>query len=266
MNRTSAISGLIVALLLITGIAGSVLALDLSGRCYSGQKPDESNELQGVPVTLYGAPEEGGAQTQLDADTTASNGWYGLTVQEGYEHYFIVAGSISDYSFNGAFSVSGTVSGNEIHYSTISAPLSEQTLTGNKFWYTSDTPQNNPPVANDDSITTAQDTAIDIYVLNNDSDPDGDPLHVNSATDPPHGTTTNHGSHVTYVPDPGFVGTDTFDYTAGDGNGGTDTAAVTVTVEEGPGPDNNPPVADADGPYTGQVGQSITLDGSGSLV
>jgi len=196
MNRTSATSGLIVVLLFITGIAGSVQALDLSGRCYSGQKPDESNELQGVPVTLYGAPEEGGARTQLDTDTTGSNGWYGLTVQEGYEHYFIVAGSVSDYSFNGASSVSGTVSGNEIHYSTISAPLSEQTRTGNKFWYTSDTPQNNPPVAIDDSATTSQDVWIDIYVLANDSDSDGDPLHINSATDPPHGTTVNHGSHV----------------------------------------------------------------------
>jgi hypothetical protein len=264
MNRTSATSGLIVILLLITGIAGSVQALDLSGRCYSGQKPDESSELQGVPVTLYGAPEEGGARTQLDADTTDSNGWYGLTVQEGYEYYFIVAGSVSDYSFNGASSVSGTVSGNEIHYSTISAPLSEQTLTGNKFWYTSDTPQNNPPVANDDSSTTAQDKAVDIDVLSNDSDPDGDPLHINSATNPPNGTTINHGTHITYTPNPGFTGTDTFDYTVGDGKGGTDTATVTVTVEEGPGPENNPPVADADGLYTGQVGQPITLDGSGS--
>ena len=264
MNRTSATSGLIVVLLLITGIAGSVQALDLSGRCYSGLKPDESNELQGVPVTLYGAPEEGGARTQLDPDTTGSNGWYGLTVQEGYEHYFIVAGSVSDYSFNGASSVSGTVSGNEIHYSTISAPLSEQTLTGNKFWYTSDTPQNNPPVAIDDSATTSQDVWIDIYVLANDSDSDGDPLHINSATDPPHGTTVNHGSHVTYTPDPGFTGTDTFDYTAGDGKGGTDTATVTIMVEEGQESENNPPIADADGPYTAQVGQPITLDGSGS--
>jgi len=236
MNRTSATSGLIVVLLLITGIAGSVQALDLSGRCYSGQKPDESNELQGVPVTLYGAAEEGGTRTQLDTDTTASNGWYGLTVEEGYEHYFIVAGSVLDYSFQSASSVSGTVSGNEIHYSTASAPLSEQTSTGNKFWYTSNAPQNNPPVANDDSATTPQDTPVDIDVLTNDNDPDLDTLHINSTTDPPHGTTTNHGTHVTYAPDAGFTGTDTFDYIAGDGKGGTDTATVTVTVVSGEEP------------------------------
>jgi len=265
MNRTSTTFRLLMTLQLILVISNSAAALDLSGRCYSGEKPDESHELQGVPVTLYGAPEAGGPWTQLDTDTSGANGWYGLTVQEGYEHYLIVAGSVSGYSFNGASSVSGTVSGNEIHYSTISAPLSEQTLTGNKFWYISSTPENNPPVANDDSAVTPQDTAVDVYVLSNDTDPDGDPLHINSATDPPHGTTVNHGTHVTYIPDPGFAGTDTFDYTAGDGRGGTDTAAVTVTVREGPGPGNNPPVADAGGPYIGQVGQSITLDGSGSV-
>jgi len=35
---------------------------------------------------------------------------------------------------------------------------------------------------------------------------------------------------VTYTPDTGFHGTDTFTYTASDGKGGTDTATVTVTV------------------------------------
>ena len=252
MNRTSTPSRLFMTLQLILVIANSAVALDLSGRSYSGEKPDESNELQGVPVTLYGAPEAGGPRTQLDTDTSGANGWYGLTIQEGYEHYFIVAGSVSGYSFNGASSVSGTVSGNEIHYSTISAPLSEQTLTGNKFWYISSTPENNPPVANDDSALTAQDTAVDVYVLSNDTDPDGDPLHINSATDPPHGTAVNHGTHVTYIPDPGFAGTDTFDYTVGDGRGGTDTAAVMVTVEESPGPGNNPPVANDDSAVTAQ--------------
>lgn len=48
-------------------------------------------------------------------------------------------------------------------------------------------------------------------------------------------------------------------------------APVTMTgnkfwdKQEGGEPTNNPPIADADGPYTGQLGQSITLDGSGSF-
>ena len=37
-------------------------------------------------------------------------------------------------------------------------------------------------------------------------------------------------SYITYTPDTGFNGTDTFTYTASDGKGGTDTARVTLTV------------------------------------
>ena len=67
------------ALTLVTGFSLSAQALDLSGRCYLGHKPDESHELQGVTVILYGAPEAGATRTQLDTETSDSRGWYGLT-------------------------------------------------------------------------------------------------------------------------------------------------------------------------------------------
>lgn len=48
-----------------------------------------------------------------------------------------------------------------------------------------DTPANQPPVAHDDSATTAINTPINnIPVLANDSDPDGDPLTASSMTRP----------------------------------------------------------------------------------
>ena len=37
---------------------------------------------------------------------------------------------------------------------------------------------------------------------------------------------------IVYTPDTGFSGMDVFDYTISDGNGGVDTAAVKVTLEE----------------------------------
>ncbi len=43
------------------------------------------------------------------------------------------------------------------------------------------------------------------------------------------GSVTSHGGNVTYAPDPGFSGTDSFTYTISDGNGRTDIATVTVT-------------------------------------
>ena len=221
-------------------IPGSIVsAATLSGRAYEGNVGDESHELAGVTVSLYGAPEAGGARTHIVTQTTAASGWYGLSVEEGFEHYYIVAESGPDatYTFEGATSVGGSASGNEIHYSTASAPLDEQTLTGNKFWYKKEgppPPENRPPVANDDSDSTSPETPVTINVLANDSDPDGDALTVQSVTDPPHGSVVNNGNSVTYTPDPGFTGTDTFDYTAGDGRSGTDTATVTVTVADTP--------------------------------
>ena len=98
---------------------------------------------------------------------------------------------------------------------------------------------NAPPTAVDDSKTVLEDagaTAID--VLANDTDSDGGPMTIASASDPANGTVVltggTPGAHtgLTYQPDPNYCndppGTtlDTFTYTL---NGGS-TATVTVTV------------------------------------
>jgi VCBS repeat-containing protein len=86
---------------------------------------------------------------------------------------------------------------------------------------------NLPPVANNDSTSTPEDTAKDINVLANDTDPESDPITVISVSDPANGTTSINGDGtIHYVPDSNFFGVDTFTYTV---NGG-DTATVTVTV------------------------------------
>jgi hypothetical protein len=92
---------------------------------------------------------------------------------------------------------------------------------------------NEPPVAEDDSATTDEDTPVTINVLANDSDPDeDDDLTVSEVTQGANGSVAINEDEmtVTYTPDTGFHGTDTFTYTASDGKGGTDTATVTVTV------------------------------------
>ncbi|HEX9822235.1 MAG TPA: Ig-like domain-containing protein, partial [Methylomirabilota bacterium] len=90
-----------------------------------------------------------------------------------------------------------------------------------------------PPLAQDDFAVTQRDTPVTIAVLANDSDPDGDPLTVTAVTDPAHGSAVNNGDGtVTYTPDAGFVGSDSFEYTISDGAGGADSATVSVTVEE----------------------------------
>src|SRR2546425_5108765 len=93
-------------------------------------------------------------------------------------------------------------------------------------------PQNRPPTANPDSATTQQNTPVTINVVANDTDPDGDTLTVTGVTQGAHGSVTNnHNGTVTYSPNAGFTGTDTFTYTISDGHGGTATGQVTVTVQ-----------------------------------
>ncbi len=91
---------------------------------------------------------------------------------------------------------------------------------------------NGPPVAVDDASTTAEDTAIVISVLDNDSDVDGDSLSVIEVSTPSNGSVaiTGAGTTVTYTPNSSFHGSDSFTYVASDGNGGTDTGTVNVTV------------------------------------
>ena len=107
-------------------------------------------------------------------------------------------------------------------------------------------PVNDPPQAADDAAEMEEDTAVEIDVLANDTDVDGDELSVQSATDPEHGTVTVNGDGtVTYTPDADYYGGDAFEYTISDGNA-TATAAVTLTVH----PVNDAPVAEDDAAET----------------
>jgi hypothetical protein len=91
-------------------------------------------------------------------------------------------------------------------------------------------PVNDNPVAHDDTATTPQDTAVTIMVLSNDSDVDGDGLTVTAVGVPANGAVKNGGNSVTYTPNGGYTGTDNFSYTISDGQGGTATALVAVTI------------------------------------
>jgi len=93
------------------------------------------------------------------------------------------------------------------------------------------TAQGSLPVAVDDTYVTNENSARVMDVLANDSDPDaGDVLAVDNLTQGTNGSVVNNGTDVTYTPDPGFTGPDSFTYTVTDGNGGFDTATVDITV------------------------------------
>lgn len=115
---------------------------------------------------------------------------------------------------------------------------------------------NEPPVANDDEADTAAGTAIEIPVLANDADPDGDALRLVAIGQPVHGTASFVApDRIRYVPQPGFSGIDRFGYTIDDGNGGVATGSVTVRVA---GANRDPVAADVEVETTD--GTPLTLD------
>lgn len=98
------------------------------------------------------------------------------------------------------------------------------------------------PLAGEDSAETARDTAVDIAVLGNDSDTDGDAFGIDAIGAPSNGTAAAVGDSIRYTPDTGFSGTDSFTYTIRDARGAEASATVTVTVGSGL-PDLVPTVA-----------------------
>jgi hypothetical protein len=120
---------------------------------------------------------------------------------------------------------------------------------------------NTPPVSNDDNAITYANVTLTSNVLNNDFDPNGNTIVVSGvtggavgaaftvqgqqpifdfqgniesyATVPAGQMTLNSNGTYSFVPAPGFFGTvNPITYTISDGNGGTDTAILSITVKD----------------------------------
>ncbi len=98
------------------------------------------------------------------------------------------------------------------------------------------TPYSDPPIAKNDTTTTAEDTPVLINILINDIDPDGNLIgdSIRILIPPVNGDTSSVGdSLVTYTPDLNFTGLDSFQYEVCDTStmgSQCDTAWVFITV------------------------------------
>ena len=215
--------------------------------------PDTSLTL-GSSITVAGVDEDGLAV--LNAGT--------LTLNADGTYTFVPNGDIdgSGTPFTGTVSAEYTVTDDNTSPATDDATLTIKV-------YGSDPAVNDPPVAQDDTNTTEAGVTVSANVITpNDSDPDGDPLTVTAGKvdttgngipdtalivgDPIQvagvdlngnpvtnaGTLTlNADGSYTFVPNADidgngtpFTGTVVSDYTISDGNGGTDSATLTITV------------------------------------
>ncbi len=89
---------------------------------------------------------------------------------------------------------------------------------------------NQPPVANDASFSTNENTSVNTPVTAND--PDSDPLTYTVVTPPAHGTLSGTGPNWVYAPTGIFTGVDTFTFKANDGTVDSNVATVTITVSD----------------------------------
>jgi len=136
---------------------------------------------------------------------------------------------------------------------------------------------NNPPAVQNDSALVFRNAGPTLIpTLGNDSrQPDsGEFLSVSSVTQGANGgavAIVNHTNNdsppvtvtaVTYTPPAGFVGTDTFTYTAADGYGGFATASVTVTVVNAPAAALGAVSGPNFTPFTYQHGNSVAVSGN----
>ncbi len=99
---------------------------------------------------------------------------------------------------------------------------------------------NDAPVAEDQSVTTDEDTAREVTL--SAADVEGDVLGYTIVRAPKHGTLSGTGANLTYTPVEDDNGPDSFTFEASDGTTGSDPATVSISVKAV----NDAPVANAD--------------------
>ena len=101
-----------------------------------------------------------------------------------------------------------------------------------------DVPVNTPPVADDISVTTDEDTSVLITLTGFDAEDDDLVFEIVPETGPTNGSITGAAPNLNYIPNEDYNGSDTFEFSVSDGYE-TDTGIVTITIN----PVNDAPVA-----------------------
>ena len=163
------------------------------------------------------------AITILANDTDAEGNTLSVTtVTQGANGNVVITGNTVSYTPNTHFNGSDT-----FNYTIDDGSGGNATATVS----VTVTPVNDTPAANDDVFNTTENIPVNVNVLSNDSDVDGDTLSVTDVTQAANGSVVlNADNSINYTPNNNFTGNDTFTYTISDGNGGTASATVSVSV------------------------------------
>gem|GEM_PF-3100533 len=225
---------------------------------YMDAAGDQVALTPGTETTIYGYDDDG---TIVEAGTIT------LNADGSYDY-------VPATDFTGTIPLEYTITDDN----ATSPATDSATLT---IEVTEDNPdENDPPLAQDDTDITEEGVTVDGNVLDNDSDPDGDPVTVTGATyldDSGNETTLpldtpttiydedgnlageitlNSDGTYTFDPEPGFTGDVPVDYTIEDPDGLSDDATLTITVT----PDSGNQTFASDDANLGSQGETLTGD------
>jgi hypothetical protein len=171
--------------------------------------------------------------------------WYNGNTRQ---YHFVIAISTDGSTFTSVFngdSSGTTVSPEKYTISNINARYVRVTVNGNtqNNWasvydlkvFGSAQSGNFPPVASNQGVITNTNIAKAIILVA--SDPNNDPLNYSIVTQPAHGSLTGTAPNLNYNPDTDYVGADSFTFKANDGTVDSNTATVSITVNN---PNNDP--------------------------
>ncbi|QNM84508.1 tandem-95 repeat protein [Polaribacter pectinis] len=193
---------------------------------------DTNTTLEDTPLTVSAANGVLNNDTDLDGDViTVSQFTINGTNYLAGTSATIASGVVKlnadgSYTYTPTLNYNGTVP-------TITYTVTDGTNTAHTTLTITVTSVDDNPVAVDDTAATDPNTPKDIPVLTNDTDIDGDVLSVSAITiQPTKGAAViNANGTIKYTPGAGFNnGSDIFTYQVSDGQGGFDTAVVTVVV------------------------------------
>ena len=166
--------------------------------------------------------------------------WYNGNARQ---YHFVIATSTDGSTFTNVFngdSSGTTVSSEKYTISNINARYVRVTVNGNtqNNWasiydlkiFGSSLSGNSPPVAINQAVTINKNIAKAITLTA--SDPNNDPLNYSIVTQPAHGTLTGTAPNLNYNPDTDYVGADSFTFKANDGTTDSNTATVSITVDD----------------------------------
>ena len=141
---------------------------------------------------------------------------------------------LTDGERTAAHNIAYTASGSFTTTLTASDSNSKRTKSCEATFSVNVAGNNNPPIAQDDEYNTQQDTELTVVapgILNNDIDPDGDPISVELVS------TTGNGAlnlrpdgGFVYLPNAGFTGSDSFTYVTKDASNTSNIATVVIGI------------------------------------